>query len=160
MSRDKISEWSATAASNTDVGGININEGCPPATINNAIREIMSQVKDFSTGYDNDDLTVGGNLTVDGTTTLTGVPTAPTAAASTNTTQIATTAFVQTKVGALGTMSTQAANAVAITGGTWTTAGTINSVNVTDIGTNATGTKTISSSTPSGGNDGDIWYQI
>jgi hypothetical protein len=160
MSRDKISEWSATAASNTDVGGININEGCPPATINNAIREIMSQVKDFSTGYDNDDLTVGGNLTVDGTTTLTGVPTAPTAAASTNTTQIATTAFVQTKVGALGTMSTQAANAVAITGGTWTTAGTINSVNVTDIGTNATGTKTISSSAPSGGNDGDIWYQI
>tara|TARA_R110002020_G_scaffold130332_2_gene291609 strand:+ start:337 stop:819 length:483 start_codon:yes stop_codon:yes gene_type:complete len=160
MSRDKISEWSATAASNTDVGGININEGCPPATINNAIREIMSQVKDFSTGYDNDDLTVGGNLTVDGTTTLTGVPTAPTAAASTNTTQIATTAFVQTKIGALGTMSTQAANAVAITGGTWTTAGTINSVNVTDIGTNATGTKTISSSAPSGGNDGDIWYQI
>ena len=160
MSRDKISEWSATAASNTDVGGININEGCPPATINNAIREIMSQVKDFSTGYDNDDLTVGGNLTVDGTTTLTGVPTAPTAAASTNTTQIATTAFVQTKVGTLGTMSSQAANAVAITGGTWTTAGTINSVNVTDIGTNATGTKTISSSAPSGGNDGDIWYQI
>ena len=35
MSRDKISEWSSTAGSNTDVGGININEGCPPATINN-----------------------------------------------------------------------------------------------------------------------------
>tara|TARA_R100000742_G_C4260238_1_gene78056 strand:+ start:98 stop:580 length:483 start_codon:yes stop_codon:yes gene_type:complete len=160
MSRDKISEWSATAGDNTDVGGININEGCPPATINNALREIMAQVKDFSAGTDNDNLTVGGNLTVDGTSTLTGIPTAPTASASTNTTQVATTAFVTTAVGALGTMSAQASNAVAITGGTWTTAGTINSINVTDIGSNATGTKTISSSAPSGGNNGDVWYQI
>lgn len=160
MSRDKISEWSDTAGSNTDVGGININEGCPPATINNALREIMAQVKNFSTGYDDDNLVVGGNLTVDGSSTFTGIPSGPTAAASTNTTQLATTAFVQTKVGTLGTIATQNANAVAITGGTWTTAGTINSVNVTDIGTNATGAKTISSSAPSGGSDGDIWYQI
>jgi hypothetical protein len=28
------------------------------------------------------------------------------------------------------------------------------------IGSNSSGTKTISSSTPSGGNDGDIWYQV
>lgn len=160
MSRDKISEWSDTAGSNTDVGGININEGCPPATINNALREIMAQVKNFSTGYDDDNLVVGGNLTVDGSSTFTGIPSGPTAAASTNTTQLATTAFVQTKVGTLGTIATQNANAVAITGGTWTTAGTINSVNVADIGTNATGAKTISSSAPSGGSDGDIWYQI
>ena len=52
---------------------------------------------------------------------FTGTPTAPTAVANTNTTQIATTAFVRTAVvnatGALGTMSTQNANAVAITGG-------------------------------------------
>ena len=88
MSRDKISEWSSTPGSNTDVGGININEGCPPATINNAIREIMAQVKDQQTGYDNDNFVVGGNLTVDGTTTLTGVPTGPTASAGTNTTQL------------------------------------------------------------------------
>jgi hypothetical protein len=49
---------------------------------------------------------------------LTGTPTAPTAAPGTNTTQIATTAFVQNVAGGLGTMSTQNANAVAITGGT------------------------------------------
>lgn len=53
---------------------------------------------------------------------LSGTPTAPTAAGGTNTTQIATTAFVNTAVttatGSLGTMSTQNANAVAITGGT------------------------------------------
>lgn len=53
-----------------------------------------------------------------------GTPTAPTAAGGTNTTQIATTAFVTGAVtaatGSLGTMSTQNANAVAITGGTVT----------------------------------------
>ena len=48
---------------------------------------------------------------------LTGTPTAPTAAPGTNTTQLATTAFVQNVAGALGTMSTQNANNVAITGG-------------------------------------------
>jgi hypothetical protein len=86
--------------------------------------------------------TVNGNLSVTGTTaltgalsgstavfsgaissvspTFTGTPTAPTATAGTNTTQIATTAFVTTATGTLGTMSTQNANAVAITGGTIT----------------------------------------
>jgi hypothetical protein len=158
MSRDKISEWSPTAGSNTDVGGININEGCPPATINNALREIMAQVKDFSTGYDNDNFVVGGNFTVDGTTTLTGVATGLTAVAGTNTTQLATTAFVTAANTAqgLGTMATQASNSVNITGGTIT--GT--TVNGLTLGTNGTGAKTISSSTPSGGSDGDIWYQI
>jgi len=52
--------------------------------------------------------------------TLTGTPIAPTAAPGTNTTQIATTAFVTASTGTLGTMSTQNANAVAITGGTIT----------------------------------------
>ena len=55
---------------------------------------------------------------------LSGTTTAPTATAGTNTTQIATTAFTTTAVsnlsGTLGTMSTQAANAVAITGGSAT----------------------------------------
>lgn len=50
--------------------------------------------------------------------TFTGTPIAPTAAANTNTTQIATTAFVLAAVGTSGTMSSQNANAVAITGGT------------------------------------------
>ena len=50
--------------------------------------------------------------------TLTGTPLAPTAAPGTNTTQIATTAFVTASSGSLGTMSTQNANNVAITGGT------------------------------------------
>jgi hypothetical protein len=97
---------------------------------------------------------INGNLLVTGTTTLvgalggstatfsgaissvnptfTGTPTAPTAISGTNTTQIATTAFVQNVAGALGTMSTQNANAVAITGGT------INSVAMGSAVTGAT----------------------
>ena len=47
-----------------------------------------------------------------------GTPTAPTAANGTSTTQIASTQFVDNSINNLGTMSTQNANAVAITGGT------------------------------------------
>lgn len=54
--------------------------------------------------------------------TFTGTPTAPTASAATNSTQLATTAYVTTAVGnlssTLGNMSTQNKNAVDITGGT------------------------------------------
>jgi hypothetical protein len=53
-------------------------------------------------------------------------------------------------------MSTQNANAVAITGGTL--AGV--TVGGVTIGTNASGTKTVSTLAPTGGSDGDIWYQI
>jgi len=51
---------------------------------------------------------------------LTGTPTAPTASAATNTTQIASTAYVRGEITALslGNMSTQAKTAIDITGGT------------------------------------------
>jgi len=53
---------------------------------------------------------------------FTGSPTAPTATSGTNTTQLATTAFVKASTDALslGTIATQNANAVAITGGSVT----------------------------------------
>ena len=100
--------------------------------------------------------TVNGNLAVTGTTaltgaltastaafsgaissvspTFTGTPLAPTATAGTNTTQIATTAFVATATAGLGTMSTQNANNVSITGGTITG---ITDLTVADGGTGA-----------------------
>jgi hypothetical protein len=59
-------------------------------------------------------------------------------------------------VGSLGTMASQNANAVAITGGTLSGV----TVGGLTIGSNATGTKTISTSAPAGGSDGDIWYQV
>jgi hypothetical protein len=76
MPKNKVSEWSSTAASNTDIGGIDIAEGCAPSGINNAIRELMAQVKDQQAGTDADNFTVGGNLAVTGTTTTTGAITA------------------------------------------------------------------------------------
>ena len=71
MAKNKVSEWSSTPANNTDIGGINIAEGCAPSGINNAIRELMAQVKDMQAGTDADNFTVGGNLVVNGTATIT-----------------------------------------------------------------------------------------
>jgi hypothetical protein len=64
MAKNKVSEWSATPANNTDIANIDIAEGCAPSGINNAIREIMAQVKDMQTGADGDDFNVGGDLYV------------------------------------------------------------------------------------------------
>jgi hypothetical protein len=76
MPKVKISEYSSTQASNTDIDSVNIAEGCAPSGINNAIREVMAHLKDFQTGAASDNLTVGGNLAVTGTTTNTGNVTA------------------------------------------------------------------------------------
>lgn len=70
MAKNKVSEWSSNPANNTDVGGIDIAEGCAPSGINNAIREMMAQIKDMEAGTDGDNLNVGGNLSVTGTTSL------------------------------------------------------------------------------------------
>jgi len=64
MPKTKISEFDANPALNTDIDSINIAEGCAPSGINNAIRELMSQLKNQQSGTDGDSFTVGGNLTV------------------------------------------------------------------------------------------------
>jgi hypothetical protein len=68
--------------------------------------------------------TISGITLTAASPTFTGVPVAPTAANGTSTTQLATTAFVQsatsTGLAGLGTMAAQNANAVAVTGGTVT----------------------------------------
>jgi len=63
MPKVKISEWSETPANNTDIDGINIAEGCAPSGINNAIRELMSQVKDLYAGTTGDASAVAGGGT-------------------------------------------------------------------------------------------------
>lgn len=50
MAKTKISEYSTTAGSNTDIDNINIDEGCSPANLNNAIRTLMAQLRDFQLG--------------------------------------------------------------------------------------------------------------
>lgn len=74
MAKTKISEYDVIASNNTDINGINIAESCPPSGINNALREIMSDLKDFQAGTSGDTLplTAGGT----GATTASGVRTA------------------------------------------------------------------------------------
>ena len=59
MAKTKISEWDIDSALNTDINNIDINQGCSPANINNAIRELMAQVKDLQGGYSGDTIPVG-----------------------------------------------------------------------------------------------------
>ncbi len=57
MPKNKLSEYSSTAGDNTDIGGINIAEGMAPSDVNNALREQMSQLKDFIDGSSGDTIT-------------------------------------------------------------------------------------------------------
>ena len=163
MSKEKISQWDVNPANNTDVGGINIAENCPPSNINNAIREVMSQVKEFQDGASGDSLTLNGTLQGNGNSNFPNSSTAKTMPAGTNSTKIATTAYVDRETGSLGTIATQNANDVNILGGviTGTTkTGRFNEILMANIGTNAIGSKTVSSLSPTGGVDGDVWYKV
>jgi hypothetical protein len=72
MAKTKISEFSATAADNTDITNINIAEGCSPANVNNSIRSLMALLKDQQAGTSGDPFTVSGALTASGTLTSSG----------------------------------------------------------------------------------------
>ena len=72
MAKTKISEFSATAADNTDITNINIAEGCSPANLNNSIRSLMALLKDQQTGSSGDPFTVAGTLVSSGTVDITG----------------------------------------------------------------------------------------
>jgi len=71
MALTKLSEYNSTASSNTDIDGINLAEGMAPSLVNNAIRELMSHLKDFQSGSSADTLTLGGKLTVNASAELT-----------------------------------------------------------------------------------------
>jgi hypothetical protein len=72
MAKTKISEFSSTPGNNTDIDGIDIAEGCAPSNINNAIRELMSQLKNQQAGLDGDTFTTSDVLTVSGVTANAG----------------------------------------------------------------------------------------
>jgi microcystin-dependent protein len=72
MAKTKISEFSTTAADNTDITNINIAEGCSPANLNNAVRSLMALLKDQQTGSSGDPFTVAGTLVSSGTVDITG----------------------------------------------------------------------------------------
>lgn len=64
MAKNNVKDWDATAANNTDIGGINIAENCLAANINNAIRELMSQVVGDCVLNNNGNQSVAGSLTL------------------------------------------------------------------------------------------------
>ena len=63
MAKANITEYSATAGSNTEIDGTDISEGCSPATINNAIRELMAHLKDMDVGTTSLTSPSGTNIT-------------------------------------------------------------------------------------------------
>ena len=71
MAKDKISQYSTTNALNTDIGGIDIDENCLPSNLNDAIREVMVQLREFQDGSSADPLTIAGTLTASGAVELT-----------------------------------------------------------------------------------------
>ena len=71
MAKNSVRDFDATAANNTDIQSVDISEGCAPSGINNAIRELMTDLKNVSSGAialetpSADSMTVTGDLTVD-----------------------------------------------------------------------------------------------
>lgn len=94
MPKVKISEYSTTNSNNTDIEGINIDEGCAPSGINNAIRELMVHLKEFQTGSSGDPLTVAGSFVASGGAVL----------SSTNT--ISGSAIISGNINSSGTTNT------------------------------------------------------
>ncbi len=131
MPKTKISEFSSTPANNTDIDGINIAEGCPPSAINNAIRELMAQLKEQQDGTSGDNFTVGGNLSVSGNVTLTNaLPIAQGGTGSTTATN-AINALMPTQTNNSGKYLTT--NGVSVSWGSVTPGtGTVTSVGITN----------------------------
>ena len=70
MAKTKISEYDATAGNNTDIDSISLAEGVMiPSDVNNALRELMAHLKDFSDGTEAVTSPQMGGLTVTGTVT-------------------------------------------------------------------------------------------
>jgi len=119
MPRTKISEFSATPANNTDIDSINIAEGCAPSGINDAIRELMSQLKDFQTGAVGDSF----NGPVGSTTASTGAFTTLSASSTVSGTGFSTylaspPAIGGTAAAAVSATTLAASGAVTLSGGT------------------------------------------
>jgi hypothetical protein len=149
MAKSKVSEWDSVPSNNIIINGINIDENCPPSAVNNAIREMMAQIKDWQSGTSGDDWTSSGVLNITGSLKLDG-------SVGTDGQVLTSKGSSETPIWAtLGNMSQQNNTAINIDGGTIT--GT--TINGYVVGSNATNNKYISTANPSGGSNGDIWYK-
>ena len=46
MAKDEIKDYQSNPDLNSDIGGTNIAEGCPPSSLNNALRTLMAHLAD------------------------------------------------------------------------------------------------------------------
>jgi hypothetical protein len=140
MAKTKISEFSSTAADNTNITNINIAEGCSPANVNNAIRSLMSVLKNQQDGSSGDPFTVAGTLVASGqvvssgTLNVTGAFQLDATAGASGQALISAGGSNTPTWTTLGTMAAQNSTTVAITGGTITG---ITDLTVADGGTGA-----------------------
>jgi hypothetical protein len=74
MAKTKISDYNSTPSANTDIDNIDINENCSPSGINNAIRALMSHLKNWQGGLSGDTLPIASGGT--GSTTASAARTA------------------------------------------------------------------------------------
>ena len=159
MAKNSVSEWSTVSSGNGDIAGLTLGLDMPPSYVNNSIQEMMAQIKQWKDGYVDPitGLPVYQSLTVDNIN-VNGLIKLNDSAGTDGLflmSKGATASPVWSDLG-LGTMASQNNTSVNIDGGTIT--GT--TINGYTIGSNSTGNKFVSTSNPSGGADGDIWYKI
>jgi len=120
MAKTKISEFSATPANNTDIDNINIAEGCAPSGINDAIRELMAQLKDFQAGTAGDSF----NGPIGTTTAAAGAFTTLTASSTATLNTLASSGATLTG-GTINGMAIGGTTAAAVSATTLTTSGAV-----------------------------------
>ena len=162
MPKTKISEYSTTNSSNTDIESINIDEGCAPSGINNAIRELMVHLKEFQTGSSGDPLTVAGGMFISGggsanTLTVTGILTASGGTILSSTNTLSGSNIISGNINSSGTTNTFSGGNI-LSGMNTISGSAIISGNINSSGTNTfSGTQVISGgSTFSGAAKGSL----
>jgi len=123
MPKTKISEYSTTNSANTDIESINIDEGCAPSGINNAIRELMVHLKEFQTGSSGDPLTVAGGMFISGggsanTLTVTGILTASGGTILSSTNTLSGSNIISGNINSSGTNTFSGSNVMSFGAGT------------------------------------------
>ena len=135
MSKNSVSEWSTVSSGNGDIAGLTLGLDMPPSYVNNAMQEMMAQIKQWKDGYTDpisglpvyqsstvENIQVEGDANLKGNLTLNG--NSGTAGQVIVSSGSSATPAWQTIV--YGSMATQDANNVNITGGAIKTTGALN----------------------------------
>ena len=72
MAKNKVSDWDVVSDNNLDIKGINISDNMPPSFVNDAMREMMAQIKQWQVGAYDENITIKGDLDIQGGMTLDG----------------------------------------------------------------------------------------